>query len=148
MASIKSVGFTAPKFNSRDGRARFLIDKVALTANPTAADTLDFMIPGGVTVCSLEIQADDLDTNGAPTFVFGAGYAPVNPASALAANATYFAPVGRTTAQSGGRLTCSFKPIKFEEDVYLRLTVGTASATFAAGEIHAIAGVNCDGFST
>lgn len=145
MASIKSVGYNSPKFMPVTSAAFAFIDKVTLSANPTAADTLDFRIPAGVEVFGVSVQCDDLDTNGTPTFVFGVGYAPADPASSLAANATYFAAVGRTTAQAGGRLLCTFKPITFNEDVILRLTVGTASATFAAGDVITIVEANCHG---
>lgn len=145
MASIKSQRFTTPKPSNCDGRAVFINDKVALAANPSAADTLDFRIPAGTEISYLAVKSDDLDTNGAPTFVFGVGYAPVDSASSLAANATYFAAAGQTIAQTGGGLVCTFKPITFQEDVMVRLTVGTASATFAAGEIHVTVGGNCVG---
>lgn len=145
MASIKSKKFLAPAFMPGDGRAACLVDEVALTANPNAADTLDFLIPAGFEVSILEIQCDDLDSNGAPTFAFSAGYAPIQASSAYTANATYFAAAGQTTARTGGRLACSFKPIKFEEDMVLRLTVGTAAATFAAGSIHAVMVGACRG---
>jgi hypothetical protein len=145
MASIKSQRFYAPKQMHVDGRAIFIDDKVVLSANPTAGDTLDFMIPAGLRVSQVDIQCDDLDSNGSPTFVFSVGYAPVKAGSALSPNATYFAPTGQSTAQTGGRLRCNFKPITFEEDVMLRVTVGTASATFQAGEVHAIVAGNCVG---
>lgn len=145
MASIKAVGFNAPKFMPVNGAAAFINDKVALASAPAVNDTLDFLIPAGMEVASVQIQCDDLDSNGAPTIAFSAGYAPVASDSTLAANATYFAPVGQTTARTGGRLLCAFKPIKFEEDVMLRLTIGTAAATFAAGEVHAIVAGNCVG---
>lgn len=138
MASIKSAGFAAPKFMPGDGCAAYMIDKVALTANPTAADTLDFVIPAGLEVARVAIQCDDIDTNGTPTFAFSVGYAPLQAETIYSANSTYFAAAGQTTARTGGRLECAFKPVKFEEDMILRLTVGTASATFAAGEIWAI----------
>lgn len=145
MASIKAVRFAAPKFMPVDGCAAFINDKVVLSANPTAADTLDFKIPAGLEISSVAIQCDDLDTNGAPTLVFSAGYRAADTGSALAANATYFAAAGQTMAQAGGRLVCSFKPITFNEDVILQLTIGTASATFAAGEVHAIVAGNTIG---
>ena len=138
MASVKSKKFFAPQFMPGDGCGAFMVDEVALTANPTAADTLDFPIPAGMEVSIVEIQCDDLDSNGTPTFAFSVGYAPIAADTVYSANATYFAAAGQTTARTGGRLACSFKPIKFEEDMILRLTVGTAAATFAAGSIHAI----------
>jgi len=145
MASIKAVGFNAPKFMPVDGCAAAYIDKVSLTANPTAGDTLDFLIPAGAEVYGVSIQGDDLDTNGTPTFAFSVGYRPFKSDSSLSPNATYFAATGQTTLRTGGRLLCAFKPIKFEEDVILSLTVGTAAATFAAGEVIAIVEANTPG---
>jgi hypothetical protein len=145
MASIKSVGFNAPKFMPVTGAAAFINDKVVLAANPNAGDTLDFRIPAGLEVSSVAIQCDDLDSNGTPTFAFSAGFAPIASDSTLSPDAAYFAAAGQTTARTGGRLQCSFKPITFQEDVMLRLTVGAGSATFAAGEIHAIVSGNCVG---
>lgn len=138
MASIKANGFMNPKFMPVTSAAAAIIDTASITANPTAADTIDFFVPAGIEVFGVEIQATDMDTNGAPTFAFSVGYAPVDPASSLAANATYFAAAGQTTFRTGGRLRCDFRPITFNEDVMLRLTVGTAAATFAAGTVDAI----------
>ena len=139
MATLNSRRAKAPANMPVDGRAISLVDSIALAANPVALDVINLVrIPAGTEVSIVQIQSDDLDTNGAPTIVFRAGFAPCDAGSALAANNTYFAAAGQTLAQAGGRLNCSFKPIKFEEDVYLTLTVNTASATFAAGEIHGI----------
>lgn len=149
MASLKSQKAVGPAFMSIDGDAFFANDKIVLGASPglgtpAAADTIDFLIPGGARVCQMEFFLDDCDTGIA--FVFGIGYRPVNTASALATNATYFAAAGQTIGQTGGRLECAFKPIKFEEDVYVQLLVGTAPTSIAANpEIHMIAGYNCEG---
>ena len=139
MAHLYSKKAKAPKFMPVDGCGSMITDSIALAANPTAADVINFGLPAGLRLGALDINCDDLDTNGTPTIVFSVGYRPVDSGSSLAANATYFAAAGQTTAQAGGTLRCSFKPIKFEEDVYVTLTVATASATFAAGEIHATA---------
>ncbi len=146
MAALKGNKVNSPAFMKPDGNARFLADKYSFTANPTAADTLDLVrIPAGSEVCMVDIVADDLDTNGTPTFAFSVGYTPCDSGSSLSPSATYFAGTGQTTARTGGRLSCVFDPIVFEEDVWLRLTIGTASATFAAGDIHGIVGANCNG---
>lgn len=139
MATLFAKRAKAPANMPVDGRAISLVDSIALAANPVALDVINLVrIPAGMEVSVAQIQADDIDTNGAPTFVFRAGYAPCDTGSALAANNTYFAAAGQTLAQAGGRLNCAFKPIKFEEDVWLTVTVNTAAATFAAGEIHGI----------
>ena len=144
MADFNAVGFLAPKFTPGDGCAVHYVDKVTLTANPTAADRLMFRIPAGVEVANAQIQCDDIDTNATPTFAFSVGYAPIEGGSVTAAP-TYFAATGQTTARTGGRLVCAFKPITFQEDVALTVTVGTASATFAAGDVIAIIGGSSNG---
>lgn len=149
MASIKAQRAAAPKFMDVDGCAVFETDKVVLGASPglgtpAAADTIDFLIPAGAQLCDLAFVLDDCDTGIA--FVFGVGYRAATTGSTLATNATYFAAAGQVTGQAGGRLECSFKPIKFEEDVYVQLLVGTAPAGIAGNpEIHIIAGYNCNG---
>lgn len=146
MASIKAQRAAAPKSMTCDGDAIFETDKVVLGASPglgtpAAADTIDFLIPAGAQVCQLEFVLDDCDTGAA--FVFGVGYRAATTGSSLATNATYFAAAGQTVGQAGGRLECAFKPIKFEEDVYIQLLVGTAPAGIAANpEIHMVAGYN------
>jgi hypothetical protein len=140
MATLYGDKVKAPAFMPVDGRAMHIVDKITLAANPTAADVINLLrIPGGMEVDALAIQSDDLDSNGTPTIVFSVGYTPCDSSSSLAASATYFAATGQTTAQAGGRLACSFKPKKFEEDVFVTVTIGTASATFAAGDIYGIA---------
>lgn len=148
MASFKAQKAAGPAPMRVDGDAVFHTDKIVLGASPgvgspVATDTIDFLVPGGARLCDLTFILDDADSGTA--FVFGVGYRPVNTGSSLAANATYFAAAGQTTGQAGGRLECSFKPIKFEEDVYIQLLVGTGGTVVGNPEIHMIAGYNCEG---
>lgn len=151
MASLKALLAAAKAMmQPGDGRAIFLHDKVVLGASPglgtpAAADTIDFFVPAGTKVNTLEFILDDSDTGAA--FVFGVGYRPVSSADgSLAASTAYFAAAGQTTGQAGGRLECSFKPIVFEQDVYISLLVGTAPAGIAGNpEIHMIAGCSAVG---
>jgi len=131
MASLKGQKALAPQPMRVDGNAVVITDKVVLGASPglgtpASADTLDFRIPAGFQLCDLDLQIDDADTGAA--FVFGVGYRAVDTSSTLTPSSTYFAAAGQTTAQAGGRLRCTFKPIKFEEDVYVQVVVGTAPA--------------------
>lgn len=139
MATLFGKKAKAPAFMPVTGAAISLIDSYTPAANFTAGDVINLVrIPAGTEVSIVQIQGDDLDSNGTPTIVFRAGYAPCDSNSSLAANSTYFAAAGQTTLQAGGRLNCAFEPIKFEEDVYLTCTVNTASATFQAGDIFGI----------
>lgn len=142
MASLKGQKALIPQPMRVDGNAVCIVDKYVLTAvNPAAADTIDFLIPAGAQVCDLSFQLDDLSS--AADIVFGVGYRAVNSASALVASSTYFAAAGQTTGQAGGRLNCAFKPIKFEEDVYIQIVIGTAGTGTQTGqEVHMIATVN------
>lgn len=143
MASLKATAAAAKvAMQPGDGRMVPVHDKAILGAGflgtPAAADTIDFFCPAGMKVLDLAFFLEDCDTGAA--FVFSVGYRPVSSADgALAANATYFAAAGQTTGQAGGRLECAFKPIVFEQDVYITLTVGTAPAGIAGNpEIHVI----------
>ena len=151
MASLKSQRANAPAFMPNDGRGAFLTDIVRLGAaaggglgTPLATDTLDFLVPAGFQLCNLAFVLDDCDTGA--TFVFGVGFRAATTGSTLATNATYFAAAGQSIGQAGGRLQCSFKPIQFEEDVFVQLLVGTAPAGISGNpEIHMIAEGNCRG---
>jgi len=150
MASLKAQRATSPAIMANDGRSVYILDKAVLGAGqlgtPAAADTIDFLVPGGTRLAELAFQLDDCDTGAA--FVFSVGYRPVNSASALAPSSNYFAAAGQTVGQAGGRLTCAFKPIKFEEDVFIQMVVGTGPAGISANpEIYMIAGGNMEGIA-
>jgi hypothetical protein len=142
MANFKSLRAAGPAFMPVDGCGMFITDKYTFASNMADGDTLDFRIPGGMEVVGVQIQCDDLDTDAIPEIVFGAGYTPVDAASSLSPSLEYFAAAGQLTAGTGGRLECSFKPIKFEEDVWLRITIATNAQTFAAGDIAVIVSGN------
>lgn len=146
MASTKSSKFTAPKFMSGDGCATAYVDTAAIAAASQVAvnDTIEFAIPAGAEVFSIEIQSDDLDSNGTPALTFKAGYRSIAAEPSLSANDSYFG-TGLQIGRSAGRTILSFKPITFNEPVALVLTVTAAPGTFAAGEIAAIIGANCVG---
>lgn len=141
MANIDSATLNANNYMQAFGNAVVASGSIALAANPTAADVLRIMrIPAGTRVDALLIASDDIDSNGSPTVVMGLGYAPCDGASP-APSAAYFAAAGQTFAQAGtnGTLFRRFDAVTFDKDVWLTATVGTASATFAAGSIYATA---------
>jgi hypothetical protein len=134
-----------------DGRAVFITDKAVLGAaagggvgTPALTDTIDFFIPAGTKVCDLAFVVDDADTG--TTFQVSIGYRAVSTSDgSLATNTTYFA-AAAAFAQAAGRVECTFKPILFQQDVWLMLTV-TAAPTGISGnpEIHMIAGCQSEG---
>jgi len=150
MASLKSQKALSPQPMRVDGTAVSIIDKIVLglastaagaVGTPAAADTIDFRVPAGAQVSQLAFQIDDSDTG--TTFVFGVGYRAVDTSSSLAASSTYFAAAGQTTGQAGGRLICAFKPIIFQEDVYVQMVVGTAPTGISGNpEIWMICDIN------
>ncbi len=141
MADIDSVTLkTENKHMQAFGNSVTYLGKVALAANPVAADVIRVcQIPAGAEISSILMANTDLDSNAGPTFVHSIGYAPVNVANGPAAVADYFAAAGQTNLQAAnvGKLYAGFDAIKFEFPVHLTLTVGTAAATFAAGSIWA-----------
>lgn len=139
MANIDSTSLNANAFMQAFGQGIVLDGTIALATNPTAADVIRVMrIPAGTKVSGLIVGNSDLDSNGAPTLVVGIGYTPVVSADGPTASAAYFQAAGDTVLQAAnaGKLYRNFTAITFDKDVYLTMTVGTASATFAAGSIH------------
>lgn len=146
MASIKGQKATGPMQMAVNGSAVFLTDKVKLGASPgvgtpVALDTIDvLLLPAGSELCTLESVSDALDTGAA--LLYSVGYRPVDGSNPAAAP-TYFAAAGQTTHRAASRAEYTFKPIKFDYDVWVCFTIGTAQAGITAGnELHVIAGIN------
>ncbi len=136
MPAFLSRKFSAPQMMSGDGRALVNTDTVAVPATLAANDTLEFPLPAGFELCELSFQFDDLDSTTAQAFQ--AGFAPVQQETVLTPNLTYFAAASAITiSRTGGRHLCSFKPIRFNEDVKIVLTCN-AAGTPVAGEVNAI----------
>lgn len=144
MAQTKSVGFSSPKMMAGDGRAVWFDDKAVIAAAGAANDTIDFLLPAGQSLHQLKFIVTDMDTNGTPTLAAKIGYAPVNPASSLAGNDAYFK-AAAAFGQSAQAFECDFAPVRFDEDVYIRITVTTAAATFAAGSVTMVGAGNMVG---
>lgn len=145
MASIKGQKGVTQSMRI-DGTAVFLKDKVVLGAapgsgTPSAADTLDVLfLPAGTELCTLESVNDDADSGAA--LLYSVGYRPVD-GSNPAAVTDYFAAAGQTAFRAAGRVEYTFKPIKFDYDVWVSVLIGTAPAGITGNpEIVFIAGVN------
>lgn len=138
LANIDSATLNKNDFMQAFGDGNVVEGQVALAANPTAADVIRVMkVPAGNKISALLMSNDDLDSNGSPTIVHSIGYVPVVVGDGPVASPAYFAAAGQTNLQSAnpGKVYMGFDPISFEKDVYITMTVGTAAATFAAGNI-------------
>jgi hypothetical protein len=91
------------------------------------------VIPAGWEVTDVDIVYPDLDTGSA--MAVSVGYAPVNAADGPTAAPAYFQAANTFVSGTAGRRSLAFKPIKFEQPVFLTMTVTTAATTFAAGEV-------------
>ena len=109
------------------------------SVTPTAGASGDVyrpvLIPGGLEVTDVDIVNDDLDTGSA--LAAKIGYAPVNADDGPAAVDDYFSAAG-TFLTAAGRKQCAFQPIKFEQPVFLTITLTVAATTFASGKVTAI----------
>lgn len=140
MANIDSSTLNVNQYMQAFGNGIVASGSIALAANPTAADVLRVLrIPSGTVVHGVMLANTDLDTNGSPTIVHNIGFAPVDSTDGPTAVPAAFAVAGQTTLQAAqdGKLFCKFTPVSFDKDVYLTMTIATASATFAAGTIYA-----------
>ena len=142
MPSIKAAQFLAPKFMAGDGCGTVYVDTAAVAAALAVNDTIEFAIPAGAQVCSLEIESDRLDTGAGLTFK--CGYKSIAAEPTLATNDSFWG-TGLTIGRTAGRTLLSGKPITFNEPVSIMLTVTAAAAGFQAGSIAAVATANCVG---
>jgi hypothetical protein len=144
MASLKGLKATQPPIMRVDGSAAFITDKRIFTAAPSAADTIDFLCPAGFQLCTLRSVNDDLDTGTA--LLYSVGYRPVDSSAGPTAVTDYFAAAGQTAFRAAGLVEYSFKPITFQNDVYISILIGTAPAGVTANnELHVIMGGNMIG---
>lgn len=144
MASYKATQFLAPKFMTGDGCGTTYVD-TATTPVLVLGDTVEFAVPAGAEIHTAMFDTTDLDTNGTPALAFKCGYRSNAIEPKLATNDSYFG-TGLTLGRAAGRVgPLSHKPIVFDEDVVILLTVTTAPATGAAGSITGIFGANCVG---
>lgn len=132
MAALLSRQFNAPKSQPGDGRAVYINDSVVNTATAQIGDTLEFSIPAGVEVNSLRFMGTAASA-GAQV-----GFQPLVPGE-FTGNPTYFGTAGIAVA---GSALVGFKPIKFERDAKIVITL---TATLAAGEVTVVAGCNAIG---
>lgn len=149
MASIKAQKALGPAPMRVDGTAKFIVDKVVLGAapglgTPAAADTIDYLLPAGTQLCTLESVNDDMDSGTA--LLYSVGYRPVDSTAGPTAVTDYFAAAGQTAFRAAGRVEYTFKPITFEKDVYISVLIGTAPSGISGNpELVFIAGTNQNG---
>ena len=150
MASFKGTRAAGPAMMAVDGRAAFIIDKIVLGAapgvgTPSAADTIDFLIPAGSRLAKMKLVYDDCDTGTA--LLYSVGYRPVSANDGpLTASTAFFAATGQTAMRAASATAFDFKPIKFEQDVYVSILIGTAMAGVSGNpEIWMIADITMEG---
>lgn len=134
MASTKSRDYLIPKLMPVAPAAIVINDRATVSANPTANDTHDFLLPAGIELSKLWFKVPDMD---ASTGMAGKiGYAPADPSSSLTPVDDYFRAAG-ALGQAAAQIDCDFVPIKFNEDVKIQITwTVQASGSFTAGTIY------------
>jgi hypothetical protein len=147
MASIKGTKFFAPKFMTGDGCATAYVDTIDLVVLGITAlavgDTLEFAVPAGAEVHTIDYDTDQIDSS--TGLVFKAGYKSQAVQDAqLTANDTYFGS-GLTLGRAKARGTLQFKPLRFDEPVSVFLTVTAVPTTYVAGKLALVIGANCVG---
>lgn len=136
MAAILGAGYLNPQSSPNDGRAVVITDTATISANPTAADTVEFKIPAGFQVCKIWIRPSDMDTNVSPEMTAKIGYLKMSGSSATEDD-DYFMADG-AFGQAAGIVDLDFAPITFQEDMRLAVTWTVDAATFAAGTIRVV----------
>lgn len=120
------------------GNAGILLGELVPAANPSAADIWNILIiPAGYLVT--DVTLDHLLVDGAsPTLDVNIGFYPVNTDDGpLAAVDDYFG-ADYLGLLGIARNNFFFDPIKFEQAVFLALTVNTTGANFVSARITAI----------
>ncbi|YP_010115325.1 virion structural protein [Sinorhizobium phage PBC5] len=134
-------GIIALAYPSIAGAATAIRFEHQLAAAPAAGDILDLaMIPAGTRVIDMILDADDLDTNGAPTLTMDVGVMSGDFGSedgARTCGAEFFS--ASTLGQAGGvarpTLKTAFRTTKAGKDRSIGIKFPVAAATFAAGVI-------------
>jgi hypothetical protein len=155
MAQTKSVKFALPKMQQVRGGLIAINDRIAPTANPAASDTWDFMLPKGIEYVSIKLIVPQFDSNGTPTLTAKIGFQSLTGGSTYIMNGVatsvddaYFQATGAwgRVAQAYQDLLLKDGPLVFEEDVYLRFTIGATCATYVASKLlHMMAVGNMQG---
>lgn len=143
MAQIKSQRFNNPLTNMMNGNAFSMVDKATQSVNPTANDTLDFILKAGQRLDVLRLKVPDMD---ASTGMAGkVGWAPVNGdatanvngVAGVSSNDAYFR-AAAALGQAAALIDCDFIPVVFDKDVFIRITwTVAASGAFTAGDVWA-----------
>lgn len=132
MATVQARAFTAPKFMPVDGCAAFTHDTAVNTGALASSDTLEFAVPAGAEVCSVRVLGT------ASSAGASVGYQPVV-AGEFTGSAAYF---GTMTIGTTGVQLLNFKPVKFEREAKIVITL---AAALAAGETTVVVGYNAVG---
>lgn len=127
--------------NGPYGNCAVHVGKVVPASSPSTADVLRLLrIPAGTRIDELIIINDDLESS-TTTMQCKVGYTPCNSADGPTADDDYFFTTGQTFLQGAARTVSTAKPIVFEYDVFVDLTVTAIAGSYKSttGEVHAIA---------
>lgn len=142
MADMLAINYATPKAMSVDGRAVFISDRVSVTTL-AAADTMNWRLPAGLEIHTMQLEADDVEST--ITSLFRLGYLKAKSVDTLTPNDSYFAAAGQTLLQTGGVLQCRFAPIKFDVETIIRLTLNTGGTITLGGFVTLKVGGNMVG---
>ena len=130
---------TRPQHMSSYGDETAIHGAVVVPSSHVLADVIrPVLIPAGTMVHSIILANTDMDTNASPLLAFSMGFLPrTSLEGPLVANAAYFAPAGQADlrAPNDGKLFANFAPIKFDQDVWLTITLTAGAATAAGGTV-------------
>lgn len=100
-----------------------------VSSNPTAGDIIQMVkVPRGATVLDVTLTATDMDTNGTPTVAYTVGDTGDADRFITTSTVGQTGGVARMNAATGANY-------RYTSDTTIDITVGTASATFAAGTL-------------
>lgn len=121
------------------GNGAVHVGKVAPSSAPLTSDVLRVLrIPAGMRVDEVTIINDDCDSSSA-AITCKVGYTPVNSSDGPTADDAYWFAASQTFLQGAARTTSKAKPITFDYDVWVDLTVIVPAGSYIAGaEVHAV----------
>lgn len=144
MATFRTTS-NKPRHMSEAGCANIYADKATVSGTATSGDLIvPCVVPGGNEITDLEIINDDIDSGtGAVQCKVGYRYTDgstgvVNPDGTTGPDDAYFFATSSTFLRGAARTKSASKPIRFDRDVEILVTITATSSGASAGDVHAI----------